>query len=174
MRANLQRHITSLSIGALSRRTGFSIDTIRYYETLGLLPAVARTSGGHRQYGDAHERRLSAIRRARRLGLRLKQMHAMFEGNSRSCDDLRPMLRERADDVRRRLDELRALERDLQRLLDACGNAQLGSCRVIEAMLSAEDDVSARPCCTQDAAPDTHGPLLPRCNGPAKSDGTPR
>ncbi len=50
---------TALSIGALSRCTGCNIETIRYYERIGVMPEPARTAGGHRQYGQAHVRRLS-------------------------------------------------------------------------------------------------------------------
>src|SRR2546422_8704332 len=57
-----------IAIGALSKHTGTNIETIRYYERIGLLPAPARSSGSYRLYGTGHLKRLNFIRRARTLG----------------------------------------------------------------------------------------------------------
>ena len=64
-RKNLQDTAPRLPIGALSRRTGCNIETIRYYEKIGLLSAPARSDGGHRLYGYGHLMRLGFVRRAR-------------------------------------------------------------------------------------------------------------
>jgi MerR family mercuric resistance operon transcriptional regulator len=67
-----------VAIGALSKHTGTNIETIRYYERIGLLPAPARSSGGYRLYGTSHLKRLNFIRRARMLGFSLGR-------SARSC-----------------------------------------------------------------------------------------
>ena len=54
-----------LTIGRLARASGVNLETIRYYERIGLMPEPPRTGGGHRLYGEPHSRRLSFIRRAR-------------------------------------------------------------------------------------------------------------
>src|SRR3546814_19893139 len=66
-RKNLQDTAPRLPIGMLSRRTGCNIETIRYYEKIGLLPAPARRDGGHRLFGQGPLMRLGFVRRARHL-----------------------------------------------------------------------------------------------------------
>jgi MerR family mercuric resistance operon transcriptional regulator len=61
-----------LQIGGLSRETGVNIETIRYYERIGLLPSPPRSEGGHRLYDDGHRQRLVFIRRSRQLGFALR------------------------------------------------------------------------------------------------------
>jgi MerR family mercuric resistance operon transcriptional regulator len=60
-----------LSIGKLSQRSGVNIETIRYYERIGVMPAPARSAGGYRLYAHEHLKRLSFIRRGRELGFTL-------------------------------------------------------------------------------------------------------
>ena len=71
-RLNTVSRSASLSIGELSRRTGVNIETIRYYERIGLLPAPPRSQGRHRLYDELHRQRLVFIRRSRALGFSIK------------------------------------------------------------------------------------------------------
>ena len=71
-----------IAIGALSKHTGTNIETIRYYERVGLLPAPARSSGGYRLYGTGHLKRLSFIRRARARVLARRGANAADSGRS--------------------------------------------------------------------------------------------
>lgn len=66
--------MATLTRGGLSKRTGCNIETIRYYEKIGLMPDPPRSSGGHRLYDDNHLRRLSFIRRARELGFGVEDL----------------------------------------------------------------------------------------------------
>ena len=75
----LQDTAPRLAIGALSRRTGVNIETVRYYERIGLLPPPARSEGGHRLYGGGHLMRLNFVRRARDLGFTLDEIRALLE-----------------------------------------------------------------------------------------------
>lgn len=78
----------ALTIGELSRRTGCSVETIRYYERIELLPPPPRTAAGYRLYGGAHEERLRFVRRARELGFSLGEVRALLrlaEGGDRAC-----------------------------------------------------------------------------------------
>src|SRR3546814_8957570 len=87
-RKNLQDTAPRLPIGMLSRRTGCNIETIRYYEKIGLLPAPARSDGGHRLYGHGHLMRLGFVRRARELGFTLDEIRALLrlaEDRDRPC-----------------------------------------------------------------------------------------
>ncbi len=67
-----------IAIGGLSKHTGTNIETIRYYERVGLLPAPARSPGGYRLYGTDHLKRLNFIRRARTLGFRLARSEPFY------------------------------------------------------------------------------------------------
>lgn len=67
-----------LTIGALSDRTGCNMETIRYYERIGLMPRTARSDGGHRRYGEDHVKRLGFIRRTRELGFTLDQIRTLL------------------------------------------------------------------------------------------------
>ena len=77
-------------IGVLSRETGCHIETIRYYEKLGLLHEPQRSSGGHRLYNNAHQKRLGFILKARSLGFNLdktRELLSLSENKERSCSE---------------------------------------------------------------------------------------
>ena len=79
----------AISIGALAKATGTKVETIRWYERVGLLAAPARTTGNYRAYGPPHLARLSFIRRARDLGFSLDQVRVLLglaEDQDRSCE----------------------------------------------------------------------------------------
>ena len=67
-----------LTIGRLSTRAAVNIETVRYYERIGLLPSPPRTEGGHRLYGEPHVKRLTFVRRARELGFTLEEIRALL------------------------------------------------------------------------------------------------
>jgi MerR family mercuric resistance operon transcriptional regulator len=138
-----------MSIGALSNRTGFSIDTIRYYERLGLLPEVGRTTGSHRCYGDEHLRRLRFLQRGRRLGLPLKRLRELVEGRAVSCEKLRSVLAQREREVREGIAELKAIDRELRLLLEACRSSSPAACSVLESLLVDDDERETPPCCSR-------------------------
>lgn len=132
---------SNLSIGDVSELTGSSIDTIRYYERVNLMPGVQRTSGGHRVYTDEHVRRLAFIRHSRALGLSLEQIRQIVngtEGGSYSCEEWRSLLSLCAEGIVRQIDELRTAERSLREMIDACGQAELPNCPVVERLLAGE------------------------------------
>ncbi len=94
-----------IAIGALSKRTGTNIETIRYYERVRLLPAPARSSGGYRLYGTGHLKRLSFIRRARALGFSLAEVRtllALADQRRRPCAEVRVVAAAHLDDVKGR------------------------------------------------------------------------
>ena len=79
------------SIGKLARLTGCNVETVRYYERVGMLPPAPRTAGGHRQYDDGHRRRLAFIRRSRELGFTLDKIRTLLAlaDKGRSCGEIR-------------------------------------------------------------------------------------
>ncbi|PWC26764.1 MerR family transcriptional regulator [Teichococcus aestuarii] len=127
----------SLNIGALAKATGTKVETIRWYERVGLLPAPARSAGNYRTYAEAHLGRLSFIRRARDLGFSLDQIRALLdlaEDRDRSCDAVDLIAREHLDEVDRKIADLQALRQELDALISQCRHGSVSECRIIEAL----------------------------------------
>jgi MerR family mercuric resistance operon transcriptional regulator len=122
-------------------RTGCNIETIRYYERLGLLRAPARTAGGHRLYDLEHLRRLRFIRRARALGFSLDEVRALLQlslGGESSCARVRDLAAAHLTDVREKIAGLRAMEQVLEDTIRQCDQTNQPSCPLIDALSSSE------------------------------------
>lgn len=125
------------SIGAMARRTGVKVPTIRYYEQAGLLPEPERTDGNQRRYDQTALHRLGFIRHCRELGFPLEAIRdllALGQDPDQSCDDANSIARAQLAAVRERIGRLQALETELQRISDLCAGGHVGDCRVIEAL----------------------------------------
>lgn len=106
-----------MRIGDLASQTGLSTDAIRYYEKEGLLPASERTDNGYRDYGPEAVGDVEFIRKAKVVGLRLNDIREVLDivsGGRPPCDHVRSVLRDRLDDVDRKLVELKALRTTLR------------------------------------------------------------
>jgi DNA-binding transcriptional MerR regulator len=111
-----------LTIGQVAAQADVAVDTVRYYERAGLLPAPARTSGEHRRYGPATLDRLLFIRGAQRLGLRLaeiRELLAVRDTGVCACEPAERLLRRHLTDIDAEMARLAALRTDLGRMLDA-------------------------------------------------------
>jgi MerR family mercuric resistance operon transcriptional regulator len=123
-----------IPIGEVARRTGCGVETIRYYERIGLLPAPARR-GRYRDYGAEDVRRLSFVRRARELGFSLDDARALLRLAARqpdACAEARSLAATHLADVRHKIADLRAMERALARSLRRCDAGEAPSCPLIE------------------------------------------
>jgi MerR family transcriptional regulator, copper efflux regulator len=108
-----------LGPAAAARLTGVSTDTLRHYEKLGLLPAVARTSGGYRRYSPETVERVRLIQRALVIGFTLKELAGVLRQRDRGeppCGRVRSLVADRLAGLERRLEELTVL-RDEMRVL---------------------------------------------------------
>lgn len=124
-----------MTIGALSERTGVNIETIRYFEKVGLLPRPPRTEGGHRSYDTEHVRTLAFIRRARELGLNPKVVRALLElrqPGKASCCEVQEIAVHHLDRVRAKIADLTRLERLLTRTIDQCSGEAAPECPVLD------------------------------------------
>jgi len=133
----------SLSIGALSRHTGVNIETIRYYERIGLMVKPPRTKGGHRSYATVHADRLSFIRRARELGFSIEDIRTLLVLSARghaSCAEARQVAAAHLADVRAKQNDLAKLEIILTETIaqcDAQGSSDVTpACPVLEVLQS--------------------------------------
>ncbi|MEN3749850.1 helix-turn-helix domain-containing protein [Sphingomonas sp. HF-S3] len=127
----------ALTIGTLARATATSVETIRYYERIGLLPAPPRTRANYRAYGQAQLGRLSFIRRARDLGFSLDQVRTLLslsDDADRDCAAIDRIATAHLEAVERKLADLTALRRELKAVIESCGGGTVGDCRIIEAL----------------------------------------
>lgn len=119
-----------MKIGELAKATSTPIETIRYYEREGLLPAAARTEGNYRVYEQAHAQRLAFIRHCRCLDMTLAEIRALLEykdAPERSCADVDELLDEHIGHVVSRIKELRGLEEELRELRGRCSTGRTTS-----------------------------------------------
>jgi len=126
-----------LAIGTLAKRTGTKVQTIRYYEQIGLLPEPGRTEGGQRRYGDDDLDRLAFIRHARQLGFTLEAIRELLElsdNPGRSCADVDRIAHRQLKEVEARIARLEALRKELKRMLRECSRDTVSDCRVLEVL----------------------------------------
>lgn len=126
-----------ISIGELSRRTGVNIETIRYFEKVGIIATPSRTHGGHRVYDEGHVRSLGFIRRARELGFTLAAVRALLALSDREdgyCAEFRDLTMRHLLAVRAKLADLRRLERGLAAMVAGCGDGKVPECPVLDAL----------------------------------------
>ena len=126
-----------LPIGALSAATGVNIETIRYYEKIGLLPAPPRTEGRQRVYDASHLKRLTFIRRGRELGFSLDQVRELLglvRGHDLTCANVKKMTDAHVADIRRKVRDLKKLERVLGELAAKCTSDDVPDCPILDAL----------------------------------------
>ncbi len=126
----------AITIGRVSAETGVNIETIRYYERIGLMDAAPRSPGGRRLYGAQEVSRLRFIRRARGLGFSLETIRSLIrlEGEHEPCASVKTLTEAHLAEVREKITDLQQLETTLTRLARECDNATTRSCPVIEAL----------------------------------------
>ena len=126
-----------MKIGELSRATGTNIETIRYYERIGLLPAPDRTAANYRSYGDAHRARLSFVRHSRDLGFTIDEVRSLLDLSDhpdRDCTDADRIATRHLEQVEEKIAQLTLLRDELTRIVGRCRGGLAGDCRVIEAL----------------------------------------
>lgn len=125
-------------IGALADMTGVKVETIRYYEQVGLLPPPERSEGNQRRYGRRHRERLAFIRHARDLGFSVEGIRALLRLSDKpdmACDEAHAIASAHLADVRDKIARLRLLESELERIAHACtGGVSACDCAIIEAL----------------------------------------
>ena len=128
---------TALSIGALAKLAGTKVQTVRYYEQIGLIPAPERTAGNQRIYGPVQVQRLAFIRHGRELGFGLdaiRQLLALSDDPGHSCIEADQIARQQLDAVESRITRLAALAQELRRMIRQCRCDTVADCRVIEVL----------------------------------------
>ena len=131
-----------LSIGTLGQRTGTKVQTIRYYEQIGLMPEPGRTEGGQRRYGAVELDRLAFIRHARQLGFSLEAIRELLDlsdSPERSCAQVDAVAQRQLKAVEVRIARLEALRTELSRMIRECNADRVADCRILEVLRDHEE-----------------------------------
>jgi Cu(I)-responsive transcriptional regulator len=126
-----------MKIGALSKATGTNIETIRYYERIGLLPAPMRTSANYRSYAEVHRARLAFVRHSRELGFSIEEIRSLLDLSDhpdRDCGEADRIATRHLEQVESKITQLNHLRDELARIIGRCRGGVAGDCRVIEAL----------------------------------------
>lgn len=127
----------TLPIGYLAKKTGTTVETIRLYEKIGLLPKPGRTRGNYRSYTQAHLVRLSFIRRARDLGFSLEEVRSLLllsDDRDQPRAAIDTIASKHRAEVELKMRDLQALKAELDKLIDQCGNGNITDCKLIESL----------------------------------------
>jgi Cu(I)-responsive transcriptional regulator len=131
-----------LSIGTMAKRTGTKVQTIRYYEQIGMMPEPGRTEGGQRRYGDVELDRLAFIRHSRELGFSLEAIRELLDlsdSPERSCAQVDAVAQRQLKEVEARITRLEALRIELRRMLSECKSDRVADCRILEVLRDHEE-----------------------------------
>ena len=126
-----------LKIGDLAKATGTKVETVRYYESIGLLPAAERTSANYRNYTAAHVDRLRFIRHARGLGFAIADIRSLLDladEPGRDCSEVDRIASGHLQAVEAKIAQLGLLRDELSRMLGQCRGGQVESCRIMEVL----------------------------------------
>ncbi len=110
----------ALTIGRLARRAGVNVETVRYYQRIGLVEEPGKPAQGFRTYAPEIIDRITFIKRAQALGFSLDEVRELLKIGDGHCVDVRARAEQKRDHVVERIDELQALKRTLDALIDAC------------------------------------------------------
>lgn len=127
------------TIGVLSKKTACHIETIRYYERIGLLSKPPRTEGGHRLYGKEQLKRLVFIRRCRDLGFSLEEIRTLFklvDGERYTCQEVKGVTEQHLREVSKKIAALRRLQTILRSISSQCEGGLVSDCPIIESLFA--------------------------------------
>jgi DNA-binding transcriptional MerR regulator len=126
-----------MKIGEIAAAAATKVETVRFYEKVGLLPPPARTQGNNRSYGTGHLQRLSFIRRARHLGISLDDVRELLEladDEGQSCEAVDAIASAHLVDIERKLADLNQMAAELRRMIGQCHKGRVSDCRIIETL----------------------------------------
>ncbi len=130
------------TIGELSRLTQVKIETIRYYEKIGIMPNPPRSSGGYRMYSTPHLERLSFVRRSRELGFsqpEVRKLLTLVDEHKYTCAEVREMTATHLSTVRNKIKDLRKLEKALANMVSECDGGDIPDCPIVDVLSALPD-----------------------------------
>ena len=132
----MENHLKHLPIGTFAAAAGVTVETIRFYQRKGLLPAPTRMYGQIRRYGEVDVARVKFVKSAQRLGFSLEEIAGLLAlEDGTHCDDARVLAEQKLGDVREKLRDLRRIESALRQLVaDCCASQGTITCPLIAAL----------------------------------------
>ena len=127
-------------IGVAAQRANVSARMVRHYEALGLLPAVARTGSGYRQYTEVDVHALRFIRRARDLGFSIAEIATLlglWQDKARASSQVKNIAQAHIDDLNQRIADMQAMQRSLQSLVQCCHGDDRPDCPILDNLAAA-------------------------------------
>ncbi|GBQ27649.1 helix-turn-helix domain-containing protein [Gluconacetobacter azotocaptans] len=127
--------MAAITIGKLASQTGVHLETVRYYERIGLIPAPRRARNGYRHYRSEDVRRLSFVRRARDLGFDIEEIRtllALAEPGQSSCDEVRKLAMAHLGDIQSKISDLQRLASLLTASIEQCRGSEVPACPVLD------------------------------------------
>ena len=124
-----------MNIGQAAKASGVSAKMIRHYESLGLLPEVARTDNGYRQYSDADVRTLQFIKRGRNLGFSMAEIAELVDlwhNRRRASASVKRIAQKHVDELTQRIESMQAMQRTLASLLAHCQGDERPDCPILD------------------------------------------
>lgn len=126
---------TLITIGKLSAKTGVNIETVRYYEKIGLIPKPSRSEGGNRLYNMEQVKRLAFIKRCRELGFPLDTVRGflkLVDEKNYTCAEIADISQHHLEDIRTKIRDLRKMESHMKDMLSQCNKDKTPDCAFIE------------------------------------------
>lgn len=127
--------MSGIAIGKLAGLAATKVQTVRYYEEIGLIAPFMRSEGGHRLYNPEDVRRLKFVRHARELGFGIEEIRELLllvDKPETSCAAADAIARSHLEQVEIRIEKLKALRKELRRMVEDCSHGHVSECRVIE------------------------------------------
>lgn len=134
-----------MKIGEAAAMSGCHLETVRYYERIGLLPKPARTGSGYRSYSDDDVRRLRFITRGRELGFSLDEIRSLLQLSSDpglSCSEVDQLARTHLGEIEQRVKELSRMAKELRRTIVTCSKDQRKDCAILDALWKANESTT--------------------------------
>ncbi|MBL1241995.1 MAG: helix-turn-helix domain-containing protein [OCS116 cluster bacterium] len=122
-------------IGQLATQTEVNIETIRYYEKIGLLPKAQRSAGGNRQYSDDDVKRLRFIRRCRQLDFNISEISAllaMLDNQQLTCNEIYDFTQNHLKSIAVKISSLKKMQKNLTTMAKKCNRGQSPDCAIID------------------------------------------
>lgn len=137
---NHHRKVSVIRRSDLARLTGCNLETIRYYENIGVMPDPPRTSKNYRAYDDSHVARLRFVMRSRDLGFTLEEIRdllGLVDGKAGTCADVQSLASRHIEAVRAKIADLQRIEKVLSETVSRCTGDDVPECAVIDALTQA-------------------------------------
>lgn len=131
------RKVSPIRRSDLARLTGCNLETIRYYENIGVMPQPPRTSKNYRTYDDTHVARLRFVMRSRDLGFTLEEIRdllGLVDGKAGTCADVQTLATRHISSVRAKIADLQRIEKVLSETVAQCSGDDVPECAVIDAL----------------------------------------